>query len=142
MAASFQEVGVKYSLDGLTGNTFEALRLLAHAEKAGGAVMQDKLMDVLFLDYFERARHVADPEVLLAAALAVGVPDAQRVLSDPEWMKEETVSQMKHFGRGVRGVPYFIISGGTRLCGAQPTEAWEEIIEQELEKAGRNKVSY
>ncbi|KAJ1635086.1 thioredoxin-like protein, partial [Pavlovales sp. CCMP2436] len=133
-----RDVGVKYSLDGLTGNIFEAHRLLAHAEKAGGAEMQDKLMDVLFLDYFERARHVADPEVLLAAALAMGVPDAQSVLSDPEWMKEETISQMQHFGRGVRGVSYFIINGGTRLGGAQPTETWEEIIEQELEKAERS----
>jgi predicted DsbA family dithiol-disulfide isomerase len=112
--------------------------LAAHAEKVGGAALQDKLMDELFLDYFERARHVGSAEVLLAAAERAGVPDAQKVISDPEVMKEETLAQMKHFGRGVRGVPYFIVDGGlTRLSGAQPTETWEEVIELAIEKAKR-----
>jgi predicted DsbA family dithiol-disulfide isomerase len=135
MVQRFREAGVELSFDGLTGSTWDAHRLLAHAEKVGGREMQNKLMDELFLDYFERARFVGSSDVLLQAAERAGVPDAKLVTENGEYMREEVAQQMKQFARGVRGVPHFIIDGGkTVISGAQPTDVWEEIFELAAEK--------
>lgn len=42
----FAEVGLNYSLGGLTGNTLDSHRLAAHAYKEGGPALQNALMEV------------------------------------------------------------------------------------------------
>lgn len=139
MAQRFRDVGVNLSFEGLTGSTFDAHRLIAHADKVGGDEMQGRVMDELFLDYFERAKHVGSREVLLAAAERAGVPDAHLVTEDPNYLKEEVVSQIARYGRGVRGVPHFIVDQGNTaiISGAQPQDVWEEIFEKAAEKAAK-----
>lgn len=138
MVKQFRDAGVTLTFDGLTGSTFDAHRLVAHAERVGGVEMQNVLMEELFRAYFERAQFVGSEAVLLDAAARAGVPDAQRVTDDGEYLKQEVAEQLQRFGRGVRGVPHFIVDGGkTVISGAQPTDVWEEIFELAAEKAGK-----
>lgn len=135
MVQSFRDIGVKLSFDGLTGQTFDAHRLLAHAEKVGGVELQNKLMEELFVDYFARAQFIGSAEVLLKAAERAGVPDALLVTEDANYLKDEVLAQMRQFGRGVRGVPHFIVDGGSLvISGAQPQDVWQEIFEEALAK--------
>mmetsp|Transcript_9526 Transcript_9526/g.24668 ORF Transcript_9526/g.24668 Transcript_9526/m.24668 type:complete len:163 (-) Transcript_9526:197-685(-) len=127
----FREVGVELSYNGNTGNTFDGHRLLTHAEMVGGSELQGKLAEELFVDYFTREKTPAARDTLLAAAERAGVPDAQRVIDDKGACAEETKAQMRTFGRGVRGVPHFIVEGGKVVfSGAQPPDAWAEVLEE------------
>jgi predicted DsbA family dithiol-disulfide isomerase len=138
MVKQFKDAGVALTFDGLTGSTFDAHRLVAHAEQVGGVEMQNKLMEELFRAYFERAESVGSEAVLLDAAKRAGVPNAQRVTEDGDYMKSEVDEQLQRFARGVRGVPHFIVDGGkTVISGAQPSDTWEEIFELAAEKAGK-----
>mmetsp|Transcript_29262 Transcript_29262/g.85807 ORF Transcript_29262/g.85807 Transcript_29262/m.85807 type:complete len:145 (-) Transcript_29262:512-946(-) len=136
MLKRFRDAGIDLKFGGLTGSTLDAHRLAAHAHKVGGSELQNKVMEELFLDYFERERHVGSAQVLLEAAERAGVPDARKVVDDPDYMRAEVDAELRSFGRGVRGVPHFIVNGGdVVLSGAQPVEAWEEIFSEVEEKA-------
>ena len=50
---TFSKVGVKYTVEGLTGNTFDSHRLIAFAGRQGADV-QDRLVEQLFRAYFEQ----------------------------------------------------------------------------------------
>mmetsp|Transcript_24710 Transcript_24710/g.67231 ORF Transcript_24710/g.67231 Transcript_24710/m.67231 type:complete len:162 (+) Transcript_24710:258-743(+) len=135
MLQRFRDVGVNLSFGGLTGNTLDAHRLATHAYSVGGTEMQDRLMNELFLDYFERERYPGARSVLLDAAERAGVPDAHKVVDDPDYLRTEVDKELKQWGRGVRGVPHFVINDGEIVfSGAQPAEAWVEIFEEQVEK--------
>ena len=138
MVKQFKDAGVTLTFDGLTGSTFDAHRLVAHAEHVGGVDMQNELMEQLFRAYFERAQFVGSEAVLLDAAERAGVPDARRVTDDASYMKKEVEEQLSKFAARVRGVPHFIVDGGkTIISGAQPTDTWAEIFELAAERAGK-----
>lgn len=137
LGAPFEE---PYSLGGLVGNTFDAHRVAAWAEKTGGFGGQDLFMGELMADYFTRERNVADAQVLRAAAERAGLDgeEAAAVISDPQKYASETRAQMCDFGAGVRGVPYFIVrssTGGRRytMSGAQPANMFEELLDEILD---------
>ena len=48
---TFANEGLQYQMDGLTGNTFNSHRLIAHAGKEG-TEKQNALVDELFKAYF------------------------------------------------------------------------------------------
>ena len=49
---TFSKIGVKYTVEGLTGNTFDSHRLVAFAGRQGADV-QDKTVEAIFRLYFE-----------------------------------------------------------------------------------------
>lgn len=60
---TFAKIGVKYTIEGLTGNTFDSHRLIAFAGRQGVDV-QDSLVEQLFRSYFEqvsRLQHLGGP---------------------------------------------------------------------------------
>jgi predicted DsbA family dithiol-disulfide isomerase len=145
MAESFKQnftsVGLPFSMDGLTGNTFNGHRLASYCHQKGGAAMQDVLMEELFKNYFAEGKAPCDNEVLLAAAKKAGLEDseASSVVFDENKHKKETQEELG-IGRQMRvsGVPYFVVTkdGNNQkyaLSGAQPSEAFTEIFETLLE---------
>lgn len=61
--------------------------------------------------YFADEKYLNDRAVLLEVATESGVPDAEKVLDDPQAYLEEVKQEMATYARGVSGVPHFIVDG-------------------------------
>merc|ERR1719253_631258 len=81
MAGRFKEVGLpfRFTENDLTGNTFDAHRVLTTAYEKGGSSAQDKAAEKLFHSYFAEGKAPSDPEALKAAADAAGLDGASIV---------------------------------------------------------------
>lgn len=60
---------MKYTVDGLTGNTFDSHRLVAFAGRQGAAV-QDRLVEQLFRSYFEEVTSLTKIVLMCSASIA------------------------------------------------------------------------
>eukprot|EP00930_Biecheleria_cincta_P002715 TRINITY_DN103708_c0_g1_i1.p1 TRINITY_DN103708_c0_g1~~TRINITY_DN103708_c0_g1_i1.p1 ORF type:complete len:188 (+),score=40.38 TRINITY_DN103708_c0_g1_i1:153-716(+) len=137
MRQKFAAAGLPFSFKetDLTGNTFDAHRLLTAAYAKGGAAAQDKVSEMLFQSYFAEGRAPSDPEVLKTAAAAIGL-DGEAFVADHTKSAAETNQEME-IGRrmGVSGVPHFVIkaegaSKSQELSGAQPPEYFDAVFKQ------------
>eukprot|EP00440_Ansanella_granifera_P072799 gb/GFBE01079002.1/.p1 GENE.gb/GFBE01079002.1/~~gb/GFBE01079002.1/.p1 ORF type:complete len:189 (+),score=54.93 gb/GFBE01079002.1/:1-567(+) len=135
MRQKFQAAGLpwRFTESDLTGNTFDAHRVLTAAYAHGGAAAQDKVCELLFHSYFAEGRAPSDPEVLKAAADAVGL-DGGALVADASKAAAETKDEMS-IGRklGVTGVPHFVIkaegtTGEHQVSGAQPPEYFDAVL--------------
>lgn len=83
--------------------------------------------------------HIELPrERLIAFAEQIGVPDMERFVDDldnQELIDAVNADAAEAKSIGVSSTPIFIV-GSTPVVGAQPYEAFAEVIENELEKAG------
>ncbi|CAI7774008.1 unnamed protein product [Closterium sp. NIES-53] len=144
MTSVFEELGLKYSLGGLTGNTLDSHRLIALAgmrdrEKGGelaGSSLQHRVVEELFLDYFTREKFIGDRQVLVAAAKRAGLQGAAEWLDSPQSGLQEVRGDLKdawveaelqRYRPRVSGVPHFII-GGQEFSGAQPPAVLLEAL--------------
>eukprot|EP00798_Chlamydomonas_sp_ICE-L_P010195 gene10195-8107_t len=115
---TFKDLGVTYSVGGMTGNTFDSHRLIHWVGETSGAAKQNALVEELFMNYFSQEKFINDRAVLVAAADKVGQPGAAEYLADPKNGKEE--------------VPFFTIGGQAQLDGAQEVATFENTFTQVL----------
>lgn len=137
MAGNFANVGLpfKFTDQAMTGNTFNAHRLISYANHKGGAAMQDKVVEELFLNYFGQEQFINNPQVLLAAAMKMGLSqqEARSFVTDETQHAAETTAELG-VGKGkVSGVPFFIFNaeGSGRqatVSGAQDPGALIAVI--------------
>ena len=118
-------------------NTLTAHRLLRLAEREYGAEVQRTLAEKLFEAHFTSGENVADPELLIGLAAAVGL-DRERVrdyLASGEGTHEvqETIAQAQRLG--IRAVPTFVFNGESAVQGAQSTSAFLEVLEEVQQEA-------
>jgi len=133
MKQKFADVGLPFNFrdTDLTGNTFDAHRVLTAAYAKGGPGAQDKACESLFNSYFVEGKAPSDPTVLKAAADAAGLDGF-----DASTAVKETNEEMQQGRRmGVSGVPHFVIyeEGSARkaqLGGAQPPEEFLGTLKQ------------
>eukprot|EP01062_Namystynia_karyoxenos_P031709 TRINITY_DN23491_c0_g2_i1.p1 TRINITY_DN23491_c0_g2~~TRINITY_DN23491_c0_g2_i1.p1 ORF type:complete len:163 (+),score=53.03 TRINITY_DN23491_c0_g2_i1:273-761(+) len=140
MTRTFADVGVRYSLGGMTGNTFDSHRLAEWAKAKYGLQKQDALMTQMFDAYFSKEQFIGDHQVLVKAAQAAGLPadEARAVLADESAYAKE-VQEGLHAARSMRvsGVPFFVIHPpeGKQgrpygLSGAQDPETFKQVFEE------------
>lgn len=129
LKAAFGNVGLPFSMGGLTGNTMDSHRLIAYAETKGSKVQND-LVQELFLNYFGQEKFINDPEVLEAAAEKVGLEGAAEVIKDKSLYRDEVTEQYQRYARGISGVPHFII-GDEHVSGAQPPDVLASILKEQ-----------
>lgn len=137
MGQKFKDAGLPYKFTDtdLTGNTFEAHRVMTAAYDKGGPDAQDKAAEKLFECYFAEGKAPSDPAVLRAAADEAGL-DGAALLADKTISAKETKEEFAT-GRsfGVTGVPHFVIyeessTKKTQLSGAQPPEQFLQVLSQ------------
>ena len=137
MVAQVAEVAAELGLrfDNATAphtRTLDAHRLLHLALAEGGPALQARLNEALLQAYFGRARSVAAPEVLVAAAAAVGLDPARalEVLDTGEYAEavQADLAQARAFG--ITGVPFFVVDRKYAVSGAQPTEVFTSLLDQ------------
>jgi predicted DsbA family dithiol-disulfide isomerase len=108
---------------------------LAYAEEFGHE-KQEALVEELFVQYLSQEQWLSR-EILAAAALKVGIPDATAFLDDETAgldLVHEHLQQVKDLE--IQSVPSFII-GGTIVKGSQTQDEYERLIMAALDSAQR-----
>jgi len=113
--------------DGRIYNTFDAHRLLHWAQVKG---RQRPLKHALFEAYFTDGQNPGDHTVLIAAAKAAGLSEAEAKAVLETDAYSEAVRQEEAFWRnqGIHAVPAIIINGRYLISGAQPVERFEKAL--------------
>ena len=118
-----KEVGAAYDFEAISHapNTLDAHRLIRWAAEAN---VQDAVVDELFRAYFEQARDIGDPEVLVAIAASCGM-DAEVVKASLAGSADVDAAREEMDGwrrAGVSGVPFFVFDGKLAVSGAQSVD--------------------
>ncbi len=133
--AAAAEAGLDLHFDRIrrTPNTLDAHRLIRWAGAEG---VQTPLVGQLFRRYFREGEDISDPDVLVAAATAVGMDATlvRRLLTGDADVEETRAEDAAFREMGVTGVPTFILGNRYLVTGAQPPEVWTRIV-SELEAA-------
>ena len=127
--------GLCYNLDDtLSGNTFDAHRLLLWAETIG---KQDALLEAMYSAYFEKSQPLFSHEDLIKVSTSIGL-NASEVIellesnaySDEVLADRDLASQL-----GATGVPFFVVDMKYGISGAQPLESFTQTLENAWQEA-------
>ena len=110
-------------------NTFDAHRLLhwageVHPER------QAALKMALLLACHRDQQAMDDPQVLLAAVVAVGLDDdqAREILAGDAYREAVREQQALNLNAGIHSVPAVVINGRHLVSGGQPAERYEQVL--------------
>ena len=121
--------GLEYHLrpDGVTGNTYDAHRLL-HLAAARGR--QDATLDRFYRAYFTEGRSVFDDAslTLLAVESGLDAADVERVLTSDAYAAEVTADVREAQALGANGVPFFVVDHRFGVSGAQSTDVFAQVL--------------
>lgn len=133
------EHGIKFSFNGLMGNTRDSHRLVDLA-KSQSAAMQDKVISALFESYFEKEQDISDRKVLQEAGVKAGLQaGAVQAMLESDERGPEVDRELKKARQSlITGVPNFVIQGKYELQGAQDADGFRQVFERikELESKG------
>ena len=144
------EEGLIYRLhQAQRANTVDAHRLLHLAREESGPGVQNRLKETLLAAYFTEARNVADHDVLRQVAAESGLDRTRvdEVLASDAYAADVQADIDQAHAYGSSGVPFFVIDGRYGVSGAQPAEAFGEVLrrawaerEPSLQMVGGNEV--
>lgn len=120
--------GLEFHLDkAVAANTFDAHRLVHHAEDRGVTLMR-RLMHA----YQSEGANVADHETLLRLAEEVGLDrgEAAAMLAGDAYAAAVRADFSRARGFGVSGVPFFVIDEQHGISGAQPVAFFLRALRQ------------
>jgi predicted DsbA family dithiol-disulfide isomerase len=114
---------------GLTGNTFDAHRLLHLARRRG---LQGAVLERLFRAHFSERRSLFDRDSLVGLAAEAGLDpeEAARVLEDGSFADAVTADREQAAALGANGVPFYVVDGRYGISGAQPPEVFTAALER------------
>jgi len=124
------DAGLPYRFDLLKHtNTVKAHELLHFAKTQG---RQAELAERLMSAYFTEGRHLGREDELVALAADVGldVDAARGALQSGRHLRDVRADQAQATAYGITGVPFFVIDGKYGVSGAQPAEAFAQIVRQ------------
>jgi predicted DsbA family dithiol-disulfide isomerase len=115
--------------DARPGNTLDAHRLLHHAAAHG---LQDAANERLLRAYFSEGRAIGDRDTMVGLAAEVGLDaDAVRAMLAGEAHVDDVRADEREAARfGIQGVPFFVIDRAYGVSGAQPVEAFAQVLER------------
>jgi len=122
--------GLEYHLDDVKHtNTVKAHELLHFAKEQG---RQHDLAERLMSAYFTEGRHLGreDELVSLAADAGLDADAARDALRSGRYLAAVRADQAQASAYGINGVPFFVIDRKYGVSGAQPAEAFSQIIRQ------------
>jgi predicted DsbA family dithiol-disulfide isomerase len=122
--------GLEYHLlDTLSGNTFDAHRVL-HLAKSQGK--QDAVLERFYRAYFTEGQSLFDHPSLvrLAAEAGLAAADVQRVLDSDEYAGAVNADIRAASELGASGVPFFVIDNRIGISGAQPADLFGRALSQ------------
>ena len=125
--------GIPFAFEKITRspNTLDAHRLIRWAHEAG---KQNEMVSRLFALYFSEGGDIGNREVLLKAALEVGLDGALVAqLLATEADLDPVIAEINGAGKmGITGVPTFIFASRFAISVAHPSETLKKAIQQSL----------
>ena len=124
------EAGLEYRFDLLKHtNTVKAHELLHFAKEQG---RQHEMAERLMSAYFTEGRHLGQVDELVALAADAGLDAAaaRDALQSGRFVDAVRADQAQASAYGISGVPFFVIDGKYGVSGAQPAEAFTDIVRQ------------
>lgn len=134
VTAVAEQAGLHYHFDRVRHtNTVKAHELL-HFAKANDAQLD--VAERLMAAYFVEGRHVGRVDDLVAIAAEAGLdPDAARdALESGRYTADVRADEQQAQAYGITGVPFFVIDDKYGVSGAQPPEAFAQILRQVWEE--------
>ena len=130
MEQTAAEEGLRYDLTGgVTGNTFDAHRVLHLAHDRG---RQDEVIERLYRAYFTEKRSLFDHDSLVELAGEAGLDrdEVRRMLASHDYTDavERDVNEARRLG--ATGVPFFVIDNRYGVAGAQPAEVFSQALDR------------
>jgi predicted DsbA family dithiol-disulfide isomerase len=130
--------GLEYYLGegGVTGNTFDAHRLL---HLAADRNRQDATLERFYRAYFTEGRSLFDDDSLAALAVESGLDAAEvgRVLGGDDYAAAVAADAREAHALGANGVPFFVFDRRFGVSGAQGTDVFAQV----LARARENRVT-
>lgn len=128
-----EKEGIIFSFDQLERipNTLNAHRLI---QIAGPGPQQNRLVDLIFSNFFEHGRDIGDNDLLSVLARQAGL-DVEAIDRFQRWDSglAEVRAEEKHLRQlGVSGVPNYILNGKYAVAGAQDANALVRVFDQVL----------
>ena len=124
------DAGLAYRFDLLKHtNTVKAHELLHYAKEQGRqAVLAERLMSA----YFTEGRHLGEEDELVSLAADAGLDadGAREALQSGRFLAAVRADQAQASAYGINGVPFFVIDGKYGVSGAQPADAFAQIVRQ------------
>lgn len=120
--------GLEYHLgDGVTGNTFDAHRLLHLAADRG---RQDATLERFYRAYFTEGRSLFEDDSLAALAVESGLDAAGvgRVLAGDDYAAAVVADVREAHALGANGVPFFVFDNRFGVSGAQATDVFAQVL--------------
>ena len=127
--AAADGLSYRLSADGVTGNTFDAHRLLHFAKRQG---REQAMLDRLYRAYFGEQRSIFDVDALVMLANEAGLEadETRTMLQSDAYAKEVAADQREARMLGVNGVPFFVIDDRYAVSGAQPVDIFRQTLRQ------------
>ena len=127
------ELGLAYRLDlALIVNSFDAHRLMRHAETAGcGEAVRERLMTAYTCEGANLADHTALAD--LAAEAGLDRDEALAVLARGDHAEDVRADEERGHDSGVTGVPTFVFADRYAVAGAQPVEVYARMLRRARE---------
>lgn len=123
-----KNAGLEYRFDLLQyTNTVKAHELLHHAKAKG---VQHEMKERLMTAYFMEGKHVGRIDDLVELAVSVGLDadETRTALAENTYLPAVHQDQAQARAYGIQGVPFFVIDGQYGISGAQPPEAFANVL--------------
>lgn len=108
-------------------NTFDSHRLIQYAQSHG---RQAAVKEALMKAYFEQGVDLSKPENLVRIGVECGLNEDEtaKYLASSQGIEETKAMEQLNYRRGISGVPFYIINQKYGVSGAQPSEAFVQIL--------------
>ncbi|HZY79845.1 MAG TPA: DsbA family oxidoreductase [Cyclobacteriaceae bacterium] len=116
-----------YEKQSVIPNTLDSHRLIQYAKEFG---KQPEMKEALMKAYFEQGIDLSKQENLVEIAGNVGLEkeSTRKYLSSEKGIQEVKQMEQLSYRRGVSGVPFYIINDKYGVSGAQPSDAFLDIL--------------
>jgi predicted DsbA family dithiol-disulfide isomerase len=113
--------------DGLTGNTFDAHRLVHLAKERG---LEDAVMERFYRAHFSEQRSLFDHPSLIELGVQAGLDrdEVGRVLEGDDYAAAVRADAAEAQALGARGVPFFVFDQRLAVSGAQPAQLFGQVL--------------
>ncbi len=127
---SAKQVGLDYHLDkSIIVNSQKAHQLIQFAKTKN---LGDEVEERLFRAFFTEGKSIADIETLALLGTEIGLDETelQAAFTDDKYayLVNQDIQEARQIG--VRGVPFFVVDRKYAVSGAQPAEAFLQMLEK------------